>query len=83
VAVGTGIHGWDEVGAWCEEYRGPASAKGPDRGKAAFYLDGRLVKTVDTYSASKKYRVVVFEAVVGESVQTSNCERLVRIRGRG
>ena len=31
-------------------------AKGPERGKAAIYFDGKLVKTVDTYATANTNR---------------------------
>jgi len=34
--------------------------KGPTYGKAAVYLDGKLVKTVDLYSAASKYRQTAY-----------------------
>ena len=36
-------------------------AKGPGRGKAAIYFDGKLAKTVDTYAKANTNRVVVWD----------------------
>jgi len=36
-------------------------AKGPKRGKAAIYFDGKLATTVDTYAPANKNRVVVWD----------------------
>ena len=37
-------------------------AKGPDRGQAQVWLDGRKVATINTYSATKANRTVVWRA---------------------
>jgi hypothetical protein len=39
-------------------------AKGPARGRAAAYWDGRLVKTVDTYARASSNRVVMWDVEV-------------------
>ncbi len=36
-------------------------AKGPDRGKAAIYFDGKLATTVDTYAKANTNRVVMWD----------------------
>jgi hypothetical protein len=36
------------------------ATKGPKRGKAAVYVDGNKVATIDLYASSTKYRRVVF-----------------------
>jgi hypothetical protein len=50
---------------------GLVMAKAPDRGKAAVFLDGVRVATVDTYAASKVNRTVVWRsALAGNTVHT-------------
>ena len=44
-------------------------AKGPARGQAAVYWDGRLVKTVDTYAKANSNRVVMWDVEVGGSAR--------------
>ena len=39
-------------------------AKGPARGKASIYLDGKYIKTIDTYAASNTNRVVMWDTEV-------------------
>jgi hypothetical protein len=39
-------------------------AKGPARGKAAIYYDGRYIKTIDTYAASNTNRIVMWDTTV-------------------
>jgi hypothetical protein len=46
-------------------------AKGPARGKAAIYYDGRYIKTIDTYAATNTNRVVMWDVeVTGSSNHT-------------
>jgi hypothetical protein len=44
-------------------------AKGPARGRAAIYWDGRLVKTVDTYARANSNRVVMWDVEVRGSAR--------------
>jgi hypothetical protein len=39
---------------------------GPDRGKVKVYLNGALRKTVDTYAATSRPRVMVWQASVNQ-----------------
>jgi len=46
-------------------------AKGPTRGQAAIYYDGRLVKTIDTYATANSNRAVMWDVqVTGTSRHT-------------
>jgi hypothetical protein len=38
--------------------------KGPNRGKAAVYIDGNYKKTINTYSAKTRHRVIMFDTVL-------------------
>lgn len=49
---------------------GLVMAKGPDRGKASVFLDGLKVATVNTYSATKVHRTVVWRASVSPGAHT-------------
>ena len=55
-------------------------AKGPDRGKAAVYVDGVKVATVDTYSATAVNRTVVWRQTVSSSRHTL---RVVNLATKG
>ena len=46
---------------------GLVMAKGPDRGKVAIFVDGLKVATVDTYSATKVNRTVVWRQALTKS----------------
>lgn len=45
-------------------------AKGPDRGSAAVLIDGVLDETVNTYSATRQHRMLVYEAWMPEGEHT-------------
>jgi hypothetical protein len=59
-------------------------AKAPDRGKAAVFLDGVRVATVDTYAASKLNRTVVWRSALagntGHTVKVVNLATAGRTR---
>jgi hypothetical protein len=44
------------------QHVGVVMPKGPDRGKAAVYVDGRRRATVDTFSRTRAHRQIVWEA---------------------
>jgi hypothetical protein len=46
-------------------------AKGPDRGQADIYLNGELVRTVNTYSASGSNRVIMANIPTDPNLQNT------------
>jgi hypothetical protein len=55
---------------------------GPTRGKANVYVDGKLVKTVDLYSATYRARVAVFTATWGSTSKHTIAIKVVGTKGR-
>jgi hypothetical protein len=49
---------------------GVLMARGPDRGKAAVFVDNVKVATVDTYSSSKLNRTVVWRSTTSKATET-------------
>lgn len=49
---------------------GLVMSKAPNRGKFKVYVDGALHSTVDTYSATTKNRVIVWEKALGKGTHT-------------
>ncbi len=44
--------------------------KGPDRGKAAVYIDGRRRATVDTFDSARAHRQIVWETGLSSGTHT-------------
>ncbi len=63
---------WGRTVAWIGDF-------GPDKGRAAVYVDGRYVATVDTYSPSYRNRVVVYQKTLG----TRSASHTIEIRVLG
>ncbi|HSS68137.1 MAG TPA: hypothetical protein VLK34_06260, partial [Nocardioidaceae bacterium] len=75
---------WDDPYGHVDYGLGLVMAKAPDRGKAAIFVDGVRVATVDTHAASKVNRTVVWRQTMagntGHTVKVVNLATAGRTR---